>query len=741
MMKFITSASQINIPIEKVYRNRRGVYSDTIYTLDIETTSLFKIRGKWQGFDKTIEDYTHIEKSAVPYVGMFGINDTVYYFNNMYLLEDILKKVSSKKLFKFLYIHNAGFEFQFFREIFDKFGVVDMVARKPRAPIQFKLDKLNIFVRCSYALTGLSLADSAKSYTSIEKKTGDLNYGVTRSPLSVESMTDKEKGYLEYDIRTLTDIIKFFRNEYGHIKNIPLTATGEMRRAYSKIVPSYHNNMIKKMLPSVLEYKRLRECFAGGISKPNYLYAMQVLTEVYPWDIASSYPTELLRNKFPMEKFKKVNPDHNKYYDNNNYAKIYVLKLENVTCNKFNTYLQKDKCRNIVNPVVDNGRIICCDSCEITYTEIDRELFYMGYTAKETITELWIAKKKYLPRYFIEFVLNLYETKTKLKGVDDPTGYTQRIYMKNKGLLNSCYGAAVTNVVKSSIIYTNKGIDESGKSFIEETFKWKTGEFNDELIKEKLDELKGGYKNLFNYAWGVWCTSYSRKHLLLPILEHFDEYVIYYDTDSHKIYNSDNEMPLEKQIEIYSKYDRQVDRDLLKMCAYYNIDFSRTRPKDIEGVAHPIGHYELELKKQKDGTIKPLQEFKTLGSKRYCYRDEFGKLKMVVAGVGKTGVKALNDNINNFNDELFFDYDTSGKLCSYYIDEQKPVEFVDNCGNLYKSKWRYSIALSPTTYTMSLPPLYDIIENDIVRKLSEDKNFIELYEQEQKERKERNKKK
>lgn len=732
-MIFIDNANQIKLPIENVYRNRTGVYSDTIYTFDIETTSLFYINGKWQGFDKSINDYSNIPKCAVPYVGMFGVNDTVYYFNNMYLFGDILEKVSSRKLSKFIYIHNAGYEFQFMREIFDKYDVVDMVARKPRAPIQFKLDKLNIFIRCSYALTGLSLADSAKNYTNIEKKVGDLDYSILRSPLSVPYMTEKEKGYIEYDILTLSAIVRTFRNRYKHIKNIPLTATGEMRRAYSKITPSYHNKVIKKMIPTVYEYNRLRECFAGGISKPNYLYAMTTYKGVYPWDIASSYPVELLRNPYPMSKFRKVPVEHNDMYNDKNYAKIYVLKLKNVSCNKFNTYLQKSKCRNIENAVVDNGRIICCDSCEITYNEIDFELLNIGYDFEYEILELWVAIKKYLPKYFLEFILKLYESKTRLKGAEND--FEKAIYFRDKGLLNACYGACVTNIVKSSILYCK----DDEKSFGAETFfKWSTGEFNDELIKKKLEELQGGYKNLFNYSWGVWCTSYSRRHLLLPILEHFDDCVLYYDTDSHK--NADT-IPLEEQRKIYEKYDRQVDKDLLKMCSYYGIDFRRTRPKDRDGIEHPIGHYELELKPQSNGEYYPLQEFKTLGSKRYCYRDEFGKLKMVVAGVGKVGVNALKNDINNFNEDLFFDYDTSGKLCSYYIDNQQPIDFIDNCGNLYHSEWKYSIALSPTTYTMSLPPLYDLLDEEVTRRLSEDVNFLELYKKEEEKRNERRKRK
>ena len=63
--------------------------SDTIYTLDIETTNLFKINGKYRCFDKSIASYKDVEKVACPYIWMFGIEDAVYYGREFMELDNV----------------------------------------------------------------------------------------------------------------------------------------------------------------------------------------------------------------------------------------------------------------------------------------------------------------------------------------------------------------------------------------------------------------------------------------------------------------------------------------------------------------------------------------------------------------------------------------------------------------------------------------------------------------------------
>ena len=86
-----------------------------------------------------------------------------------------------------------------------------------------------------------------------------------------------------------------------------------------------------------------------------------------------------------------------------------------------------------------------------------------------------------------------------------------------------------------------------------------------------------------------------------------------------------------------------------------------------------------------------------------------GKLYLTLAGVSKSGVTALNGDINNFQKGLVFDYDTSGKLTHFYNENQPETDIEDADGNIYHSSYSYGITLAPTTYTLGLTEIYDIL--------------------------------
>ena len=89
--------------------------------------------------------------------------------------------------------------------------------------------------------------------------------------------------------------------------------------------------------------------------------------------------------------------------------------------------------------------------------------------------------------------------------------------------------------------------------------------------------------------------------------------------------------------------------------------------------------------------------------KKYVVREN-GKLKMTLSGVSKSGVVALNDDIEAFQDGMMFDYETSGKLQHTYIDDQ-PEVLIDG----WNSDLKYGIVLQPTTYTIGITELYEVI--------------------------------
>lgn len=169
-MKHITQFQDIKP--HPTYKTRRGCFSNVIYTFDIETTSLFHHPDGWGVFDysKTKEYYQDIEKVGVMYIWMFGVEDKVYYGRTWEEFTDLLKRLSRPNITKIIYVHNLSFEFGFLINIFEKnkWTVSHMLARKAHKPISFMIDELNIQFRCSYCLTNLSLADSAKKYTDTE---------------------------------------------------------------------------------------------------------------------------------------------------------------------------------------------------------------------------------------------------------------------------------------------------------------------------------------------------------------------------------------------------------------------------------------------------------------------------------------------------------------------------------------------------------------------------------------------
>lgn len=692
------------------YTNKKGdKISDAIYTFDIETTSLFYINGKWTSFDYSIPQkgnvkegilgYDMIPKAGVCYHCQFSVNDQVYFFRELKDFEWILKKISNPFLKKIIYIHNSSFETEWILPILAKYTIVNMIAREARKPIAYTIEELNIEIRCSFMLTNLSLENASKKYTNVVKAVGDLDYSILRSPLT--PLNEQEKYYCQMDCICLYEIIKHFRKEYKHLDLIPYTQTGEVRRAYKKVVPKLHFDYVHALVPSLEEYKILKAAFMGGITHGNCLHIFQYLKDVMSGDISSSYPYSMISEKYPCERFQKVNPKHDRYYDGEQFAKLYIVRFLGLKAKMYNHYLSYSHCRNCVNESLDNGRVVCADLLETTVTDIDLTMIQGAYSYKRMeVLELWIAKKEYLPKYFIEFILKLYGDKTQLKGVEGQEVF----YQKQKQNINALFGACVMDLIQSSCVL-DKG-------------KWIQSEVTDEFMQLKLDEEKERF-NLFVYSTGVWITAYSRRNLFERLMDNdyeLDKDVVYYDTDSLKILN------MEKHVHIFEEYNKKVVDKLWKMCIHYGIAFNKCCPKDIKGKKHMIGVYDLE-----DGDYT---EFCTLGAKRYIYRDrEDGNLHMTVSGVKKSAVSALNNDIRNFNKDTFFNYKEANKNIIAYNDDQEPLTFEDCNGVEYHCDWSTSIVIYPTTYSMSVDVNFEDFVNFMLYKksLNAQNDFIAKY--------------
>lgn len=86
--------------------------------------------------------------------------------------------------------------------------------------------------------------------------------------------------------------------------------------------------------------------------------------------------------------------------------------------------------------------------------------------------------------------------------------------------------------------------------------------------------------------------------------------------------------------------------------------------------------------------------------KKYAYEHLDGNTGITVAGVGKSGIKALK-SLKDFKTGLIFDYKNSGKMLLSYQDFQPDVE-INGC----KIHSPHSIHLMPTEYTLGLSEEY-----------------------------------
>ena len=98
----------------------------------------------------------------------------------------------------------------------------------------------------------------------------------------------------------------------------------------------------------------------------------------------------------------------------------------------------------------DNGRVLSAEYLEIYVTEQDYITICNNYTWSDMeVARVWRCKKDYLPRPFMEYILELYANKTELKDIAGK----EDLYLQSKQYINSMYGMCVTALIQSDVKY------------------------------------------------------------------------------------------------------------------------------------------------------------------------------------------------------------------------------------------------------------------------------------------------
>lgn len=257
---------------------KRNKFDNTIYTFDIETTSYIELYGKqYNALDYL--NFTQEEKDNCTflsnmYIFMFSINDTVFYGRTWDELKNFMTKIDifTHGIKKYVFVHNLSYEFQFLRNAF-KFK--NVFSRKSRKVIKFELEDLNFEFRCTYYMTNVKLEKLAKIYQlPVKKLTGNLDY--TKIRHSGTKLTSKELSYCENDCLVIFHYIKLQLKEYKTVKNLPLTATGFVRRELKEIVDrnyGYKRKVGKSINIDGHIFNLMEQAFQGGYTHANWTLA------------------------------------------------------------------------------------------------------------------------------------------------------------------------------------------------------------------------------------------------------------------------------------------------------------------------------------------------------------------------------------------------------------------------------------------------------------------------------------
>ena len=682
---------------------KKKKYDNNIYTFDIETTSFITVDGIVYPavyYDKLTEEdkkTKEIEYYATMYIWQFSINDKVYYGRTWEDLDNFLKLLEVYiPMKKYLFIHNQAFEFQFLKGCFN---FSEVMARKSRKVMISKLRDYNFEIKCSYMMSNAALKDLPKLFNlPVEKKVGDLNYDLLRH--SKTPITEKEMGYCEYDCLVLYYYILEELKTYKEIGKIPSTSTGHVRKELLNLTLrdyKYKRIVSKAVNTDPIVFNRLQDSFAGGITHASWLYSDMILEDVDSYDITSAYPYVLVAYKYPSSEFKFINIKKREEMTDKFYY-ILTVEFKNARSKYYNTYISSSKCKNLRGCKYDNGRVISAESFEMTITDIDFYLILDCYDIESyEIKEAWYSTKAYLPKKFIEFVLQKYVNKTQYK--DNPEYELE--YQKEKNKFNSLYGMSVTNNIRSDVIF-----DDS-------TGLWDEVELSNDDIIEKLKKEKN--KGFLSFSYGVFVTALNRNNLFRRVMA-LDDYVVYMDTDSIKLVQGYDKS-------VFDKYNESVIRRINYVSKALRIPVEKFAPKDIHGVSHMLGVFDYETNGINNNTYK---RFITQGAKKYAYeRDEKdkktkeiikNKISITVAGVPKCGAAALK-RLEDFKDNLYFPYEITHKMSIVYNDNQNPIELTDYLGNTYLVTDKSSACILPTSYVLGKSQDYQnlLIDNSSER--------------------------
>lgn len=608
-------------------------------------------------------------------------------------IDNIRRAIMSDEVLFF--IHNLAYDWSFIRRwCLAWWGTPEMLNLRSHYPIRIRFD--NGIVLCDSAIIAQrSLEKWAKDLgVEHQKAVGDWDYNKIRHQDDV--ISSKEWHYVEFDTVALAECLRTLKDALGiKMFEYPYTATSIVRKDVFKEGKKHRaHSTFLSLKPDYDLYRKLEKSFHGGYTHANRFMINEKIENVKCYDFASSYPyCALAFAEFPVTAYQPVPgvKTVQEILDDKEYTYVFKLTLVGVSLKNTQTAMpilavaKNEAHKDCLGCVVDNGRYIEVGYYEGYHNNIDLELIHRIYKAKVAIvSEVYKARKGYLPDWYRDKVYSYFKEKTDLKGSKDKVAYN----LKKAALNSVAYGLLAMHQIKIDIVE-----DEDGY-YKEETY----GEDEEDLAKTVYMQYCDNKKSIFPYQWAPIITSLAQRNLFeLGACVTGDW--IYCDTDSVFATEFDEEKVAE--------YNRKCEERLGKYGPYKG---------------YCLGKAELD---------KVCSEFKVLHSKCYCYNED-NELKITVAGVPKkTGKKCL-DSIDDFEPGFIFDGLKTGKLTHTFVSSCEYWQETTSTGIMKVGNDEVGdfIDLTPCDYKLALAADIDkgFDEETLNKILNSFEEGIDIYE-------------
>ena len=618
------------------------------------------------GFD--IETTTLNETTAWCYIWQFSIlNDNGvqhvikgrYLEDFIFLINMLYEICDDYQSHLIIWVANLSYEFQWIKKLIHYTGGFFKDRGKPfyfthRSLIEF---------REALTFNGNSLKKLAENVCNTQKCVGDLDYSVIRTPTT--ELSPLEESYCDNDVIILSEFSKwFFKKWIIPYHYIPVSIQNVIRYDIKQrsLISFYKNTkQLKRTIQSALPSEELynffmKWVFRGGYCHGNIKYTDMLLKEdmqIGSWDFTSSYPAKMEHAYYPY-KFRAV--EFNEKYLKTHCVIMYVT-FYNVTNTTNHSIESKSKCINLINPLIDNGRVLQAKEMTVAITELDYDIYNKFYDwDKMKVHKCWIASKIKLPRYILENMEQYYTLKNELKN-------NGKDYAFEKSVVNSHYGVLITRAVLQNLELDTDTFDYD----VIDNDTWYDSLSNNPLLPQ----------------WGIYITAHARYSLLNTVYEietsPINSEVLYCDTDSIKVtYYHECKY-------IFDKYNEKIYNINKKICEKNNLNYEHYKD---------LGAFDFEGE---------LFKLKYLGAKRYIYvhynkKKNKKEIVQTVAGLGKTTLYDMSQkaHLHNKRYNIFKEF-TNHMFISENKILMKPLETAVDI--IYNGEHIFSESGFATTYS------------------------------------------